>query len=172
MLIGERVAALMAENGWTFAEVARRVQAAGARNVRYQHIQQLVSHPNRRPAFLVELASAFGMTAEQFMGRKPPAHAHGKGGVNVSTSSQPARSDWHKMRDAQELLRLLGELRGVPALEHDPKALTIAYEFLLEFDTPIDAVNELAVAKKLAVALRGSDRDDEGADPRGEPKAS
>lgn len=156
MLIGERVAELMAENDWSFAEVARRVQAEGARNVRYQHIQQLVEHPTRRPGFLVELAAAFGMTAEQFMGRKPALHIHGKDGVNVAGSvSQPARNDWQKMRDAQELLRHLGEIRGVPALEHNPKALTIAYEFLLEYNTPLDAANALDLTKRLNDKLKG-----------------
>lgn len=168
MLIGERVAALMAENGWSYAEVARRVQAEGARNVRYQHIQQLVEHPTRRPAFLVELAAAFGMSAEQFIGRKSQMHVHGKDGVNVATSaSQPARSDWRKMRDAQEVLRFLGELRGVPSLEHDPKALTIAYAFLLEFDTPMSPANTLDIARNLAAKLRGSESDD-GVDDAGE----
>lgn len=69
--------------------------------------------------------------------------------------SQSARTSRSKMADAIELLRHLADLRGVPGLVSDPEAISIAYDFLMEFDTPIDGSNVLDITKQLAAALRG-----------------
>ena len=76
MQMGEIVSALMAQTGLTLEGVAERVRANGAPNVKYQHIQQLIEFPNRRPRYLPELAAAFGMTVEEFLAFRPGAHAH------------------------------------------------------------------------------------------------
>jgi len=71
MLTGEKVAAIRALLDWTYAQTAAAVRAHGAKNVRYQHIQQLEENPTRSPRYLLELAAAFGMTAEQFRAWTP-----------------------------------------------------------------------------------------------------
>ena len=77
MSIGEKVQALITSKGWSLEEVAARVRAAGATNVKYQHIQQLLEFPNRKPRYLLELAAAFGMTGEEVMAWTPAgAEAH------------------------------------------------------------------------------------------------
>lgn len=71
MLIGEKVKALRGLRGWTFEETAAAVRAQGAKKVRYQHIQQLEHIPTRVPRYLLELAAAFGMSAEEFQSWRP-----------------------------------------------------------------------------------------------------
>jgi hypothetical protein len=88
---GEKIQALMLERGWNYADVARAVRAQGAKTVKYQHIQQLVLFPDRAPRYILELAAAFGMTAEQFKhwkpGRSADSPADEKG---VRESASPA----------------------------------------------------------------------------------
>jgi phage repressor protein C with HTH and peptisase S24 domain len=58
-------------NGWSLRDLAAKVRAAGAKYVKHQHIQQLVANPKRQPKYLLELAKAAGMTAEQWMSWHP-----------------------------------------------------------------------------------------------------
>jgi hypothetical protein len=67
MLIGEITRGLMEAHGLGVEALAARVRAAGAPNVKYQHIQQLLDTPTRRPRYMLELARAFGMSVEQFL---------------------------------------------------------------------------------------------------------
>lgn len=69
--------------------------------------------------------------------------------------SQSQRTDPDKMRDAMTLLRHLADLRDVPELVHDPVALAIALDFVVEFDTPLTNDNVLDITKRLAAKLRG-----------------
>lgn len=71
MQIGKILEALMRETGLNLTQVAERVRAQGAENVRYQHIQGLVDFPNRVPRYLPQLARAFGMTVEQLLMYQP-----------------------------------------------------------------------------------------------------
>src|SRR5690242_1623650 len=64
-MLGQTVAQLRTANGWSMQELAARVRQAGARNVQYQHIQQLESKPAMSPRYVVELAAAFGKTVEE-----------------------------------------------------------------------------------------------------------
>lgn len=83
----------------------------------------------------------------------PSVNATGESG----TSSQPVRTDRAKMSDAIRLLRELAELQGVPELVADPIAISIAYDFLVEFDTPLTESNVLDITKRLAARIRGED---------------
>lgn len=73
MLPGEKVHHLRTARGWNYEQTAERVRAQGAKHVRYQHIQQLEYFPKRVPRYFVELAAAFGMTAEEFRAWTPEA---------------------------------------------------------------------------------------------------
>jgi hypothetical protein len=81
--------------------------------------------------------------------RSPSLHAENP------TQSQLPRTDRSKMRDAMALLKHLGDLTGVPSLATDPDAIAIAFDFLVEFDTPLDESNVLDLTKRLAAKLRG-----------------
>lgn len=70
-------------------------------------------------------------------------------------ASHFARTDREKMRDAIDLLRILAEIQGVPELAFDPVSISVAYDFLVEFDTPLTESNVLDMAKKLAAKIRG-----------------
>lgn len=74
MLPGERLQKLMEFHDLGLEDVASRVRAAGAPSVKYQHIQQLLATPTRRPRYLPELAKAFGMTVEEFLDGSPALH--------------------------------------------------------------------------------------------------
>jgi hypothetical protein len=69
--------------------------------------------------------------------------------------SHPARTDRGKMADAMRLLQELAELQGVPGLVVNPIAISIAYDFLVEFDSPLTESNVLDITKRLAAILRG-----------------
>lgn len=69
--------------------------------------------------------------------------------------SQQGRTDRQKMSDAVRLLQELAELQGIPGLVVNPTAISIAYDFLMEFDTPILESNVLDITKRLAAILRG-----------------
>ena len=64
-MLGPKIEALMRLKDWNLEQTAEAVRAQGAANVKYQYIQQLLDNPNRVPRYLIELAAAFGMTAEQ-----------------------------------------------------------------------------------------------------------
>jgi len=103
MNIYEKIAALMPAFGMsTMKEVAEAVRRAGAPKVKYQHIQQLREFPQRQPRYLVELASVFNMTVEQFLswtpGRPIPERA---AAVTPSSIEAPAMSygdEWADVR--------------------------------------------------------------------------
>lgn len=76
-------------------------------------------------------------------------------GVNSPITSQPRRTDRVKMRDAMTLLSHLADLQGAPELVHDPDAIAIAYDFLVEFDTPLGESNVLDITKRIAEKIRG-----------------
>lgn len=65
MLLGEKIKLLMEARGWGPVETARQVSAAGPIEVSYQLIQQLLDDPKRRPRYIIQLARAFDMTAEE-----------------------------------------------------------------------------------------------------------
>lgn len=83
------------------------------------------------------------------------ADASVKAEVGSQPLSQSLRTDRQKMRDAMRLLAELAELQGVPALAHDPDAVSIAYDFLVEFDTPLTENKVLDMTKRLAAKIRG-----------------
>jgi hypothetical protein len=69
--------------------------------------------------------------------------------------SHSKRTDRQKMSDAIVILRELAELQGIPELVSDPIALSVAYDFVVEFDTPLTESNVLDMTKKLAARIRG-----------------
>lgn len=72
MNIGDKLTALMPLSGFdTLEAVAIAVRRAGAPTVKYQHLQQLLKFPNRQPRYIVQLASIFGMSVEQFIAWQP-----------------------------------------------------------------------------------------------------
>lgn len=73
----------------------------------------------------------------------------------AGTGSQTVRTDRQKMADAIRLLQDLAELQGVPELVTDPTAISVAYDFLVEFDTPLSENNVLDITKRLAAKIRG-----------------
>ena len=93
---------------------------------------------------------------------KPSGWLDHEGEESVKAAEQPSvgsqfqRTDRHKMSDAIRLLQELAELQGVPDLVFDPVAISIAYDFLVEFDTPITESNVLDITKRLAAAIRGN----------------
>lgn len=64
-MLGKIVTRLRVGNGWSMQDLAARVRHVGAKNVRYQHIQNLENKPNTSPRYLFELAAAFGKTVEE-----------------------------------------------------------------------------------------------------------
>ena len=102
MLNGEKVTWLRAARGWTLEETAERVRDQGAKQVKYQHIQQLEQFPKRSPRFLLELAAAFGMTAEEFRRWTPPVEGSG-GAANMAREAAPAYAGGDLARDIREL---------------------------------------------------------------------
>lgn len=86
---------------------------------------------------------------------EPSPNLHGESPI----TSHPQRTDRTKMRDAMELLKHLADLQGAPELVHDPDAIAIAYDFLVEFDTPLAESNVLDITKRIAEKLRGEQAD-------------
>lgn len=76
--------------------------------------------------------------------------------VQSEPGSHSVRTDRRKMADAIRLLRELAELQGVPELVSNPDAISLAYDFLVEFDTPLTESNVLDMTKRLAAKLRGN----------------
>lgn len=93
-------------------------------------------------------------------------HEQGEAPVNIQDnlipSSRRVRMDRARIHDAIALLTELAELQGVPALSSDPEAIAIAYDFLAEFDSPVESSNILDMTKRLAAKLRGEDRNGNG----------
>lgn len=142
MLNGQKVYALRTARGWNYEETAAQVRAQGAKSVKYQHIQQLEQHPNRVPRYLLELAAAFGMTAEQFAtwrgpespsvaeGVREPAERYSSAGVDFSADIRELSlalivlGDWiHETRPAeapilQRALEAAAKRLGVGAESH------------------------------------------------------
>lgn len=83
--------------------------------------------------------------------------------LDLSSVSQSARTNRQKMRDAMTILAELAELQGVPALATDPDAVSIAYDFVVEFDTPLTENNVLDMTKRLAAKIRGETDNEERA---------
>lgn len=75
--------------------------------------------------------------------------------LDMSGTSQSVRTNRQRMRDAMKLLADLAELQGVPALATDPDAVSIAYDFLVEEDSPLTENNVLDLTKRLAAKIRG-----------------
>jgi hypothetical protein len=88
-----------------------------------------------------------------------------KGGEQPSQSSHYERTDRRKMADAIRLLQEVANIRGFPEMVTDPNCISVAYDFLVEFDTPLTESNVLDMTKRVAAALRGetdADRSKEG----------
>lgn len=139
MLIGEITRLLMDARGLNLEALAARVRAAGAPNVKYQHIQQLLDIPTRRPRFLPELARAFGMNVEEFLSvdaasvhEAPSRHdARGAG------ESQPLQPDPAILAASYQLVRLACKALGEPFNPEDTsdaQLVTLAYDYLAARD--------------------------------------
>lgn len=154
MQIGESVQRLMAERGLSLEGVAELVRAQGpdAKNVKYQHIQQLIEHPNRRPRFLPELAWAFGMSVEDFLGRRPRF-------VNEArpdyVPSPPVRHGPETMEDAIKLLKYIVAARGLPGdAISDPVLLYIAFEVVSHAEDRVAESNLLDFMQRFNAKLK------------------
>lgn len=92
-------------------------------------------------------------------------HKAGNGGVKFGVESdgqsQTVRTDPDRMRDALYFVEVLAELQGVPSLARDPIAISIAYDFLAEFDQPTEQGNVLDITKRLAAKIRGDNGDND-----------
>lgn len=102
---------------------------------------------------------------------KPPGwldHEQGEDTVNDSTnvvaSSRSVRMDAATIRDAIYVLGLVGEIIGAPRLTGDPNIIKLAYDYILEKNTPVDQSNVLEMTKQLAAKIRGFAGNDE--DPK------
>jgi hypothetical protein len=163
MQMGEIVQDLMRREGLTFEGVAERVRGQGAPNVRYQHIQQLLEFPNRRPRYLPELARAFGMTVEEFLAYKP------SGGARVNESrapwptSQVLRIEPETIAAALKLVRLAFANLGLEIdQEENAEPLAYAYEYLLgRQESAVTAENVIDFSARLKRKL-GESTHDEG----------
>jgi hypothetical protein len=75
--------------------------------------------------------------------------------AQAGPESHSVRTDRQKMADAIRLLKELAELQGVPDLVSDPDAISLAYDFLVAFETPLTESNVLDMTKRLAAKIRG-----------------
>lgn len=135
MLIGDITRLLMDAHGLNLETVASRVRSAGAANVKYQHIQQLLDIPTRRPRYLPELARAFGLTVEEFLRvngtslREPtPLYRTGLAG-----ESHPLQLDSAILAASYQLVRLACTALGEPFNPEDASDASIiplAYNYL------------------------------------------
>lgn len=111
MLLGEKIQPLMELKGIkTLQELAQRVRDSGAPNVKYQHIQQLIAKPDLAPRYLLPLAKAFGMTAEQLAAWKP-----GKGVAEELPDVTPDDGEWADILGVRQAVAL-GD--GIPIDEY------------------------------------------------------
>lgn len=176
MQIGPLIEKLMAAEGLTYENVAARVRAQGAAHVKYQHIQQLVQFPNRRPKYILELARAFGFTVEEFMGLAAASNRISEPRALYTPASLPVRSRLATMEDAVALLRRMVAARDWPntALT-DPFLLWIAQETVAAFTERLNEDNVIDFMQRFNTKLKaqgGNDSDERRSDRQtGEPDA-
>lgn len=134
MHIGDILRHLMDEHGVTTTTVAERVRKAGATTVRHQHIQQLLKHETAKPRYLLELAAAFGMSAEQFINWRPgDSIGVQEAGAAYGSASQPVRLDGDTLASAIQLVRLAHTALGLgfqPESRADAHTIVLAYHYL------------------------------------------
>lgn len=168
MLIGEITRALMDAQGLNQEALAARVRAHGAPNVKYQHIQQLLDIPTRRPRYLPELARAFGLTVEQFLevdsGTSLPtsAPAHNSA-ANLGQQSHPLLLDPATLAASYQLVRLACKALDEsfdPEDPNDAQLVLLAHNYLNARKeravTPDNVVDFMSYMRKQQ-ATRGSD---------------
>lgn len=115
MKIGEVVAELMTQEGLSQQALAQRVREAGAKQVRYQHIQQLLASPDRKPRYMLELARAFGMSVEELVTWKPGASRRSTDPAKLApVSSQSEGQDPAMLASAYQLARLACKALRLP----------------------------------------------------------
>lgn len=71
MDLGDIVAALMDANGWNAPELARQVTVIRKKKTSRQNIEDVVFKRALRPRYLMELAKAFGKSAEDLVAWRP-----------------------------------------------------------------------------------------------------
>lgn len=156
MQIGEIVRALMDRHDLSFEAVAERVRAQGATNVRYQHIQQLIEFPNRRPRYLPELARAFGLSVEQFLEFRASMTTAVNESAAVYLPSHLLRIDPETIAAALKLVRLAFRNLGLEIdQEENGEPLAFAYQYLLDRqEQMVTAENVIDFSARLQSRLR------------------
>ena len=173
MLIGDITKGLMDAHGLGVEALAARVRAAGAPNVKYQHIQQLLDIPTSRPRYLPELAKAFGLTVEQFL-------QWDGGAANGSLAAYPVQSqslqlDAPTLAASYQLVRLACLALGTsfdPESTDDAAIVLLAHRYLSarseQAVTPVNVVDFTAHLRKRQIS-KGVD--DEGSSGTGSTRA-
>ncbi|MBA0362752.1 hypothetical protein [Stenotrophomonas maltophilia] len=173
MLIGDITKGLMDAHGLGVEALAARVRAAGAPNVKYQHLQQLLEIPTRRPRYLPELAKAFGLTVEQFLQWDG---ATGNGSLATqSVQSQSLQLDAPTLAASYQLVRLACLALGTsfdPESTDDAAIVLLAHRYLSarseQAVTPDNVVDFTAHLRKRQIS-KGVD--DEGSSSTGSTRA-
>jgi hypothetical protein len=167
MQVGEIVRALMAHHGLNFEGVAERVRAQGAKNVRYQHIQQLLEHPNRRPRYLPELARAFGLTVEDFLSYSTAGGGRLKDEAGTYMASHLLRIDPETIAGALRLVRLAFRNLGLEIdQEENGLPLAFAYQYLLDRqESTVTAENVIDFSARLRERMERRDDTSEQGGP-------
>ena len=166
MQIGPLIEKLMAAEGLTYEAVAARVRDQGAKHVKYQHIQQLVQHPNRVPKYLLELARSFGYSAEEFAELAAASHWVKEPGRSYSPLSPPVRTTLATMEDAVALLKRMAAARDWPeSALTDPFLLWIAQETVAVSDERLNESNLISFMQRFNAQLKAQGERD--ADERG-----
>ena len=167
MLIGEITRGLMEAHGLGVEALAARVRAAGAPNVKYQHIQQLLDTPTRRPRYIPELARAFGMSVEQFLtwDKGEPLCALS---APRSAQSQPVQHDAPTLAASYQLVRLACLALGSsfdPEDANDASIVILAHNYLAARQekavTPDNVVDFTAHLRKRQIS-KGVDHEGSG----------
>ena len=138
MRIEEILAALIDEEGLTLQATAARVRAAGAPNVKYQHLQHLLNGGKRPPVFLPQLAKAFGMSTEEFLAWRPghpraTTSTHYVNGTGDTPPSQAVQPEPEILASSYQLVRLAHramELAFDPEDVNDARIILLAYNYL------------------------------------------
>jgi hypothetical protein len=173
MLIGDITKGLMDAHGLGVEALAARVRAAGAPNVKYQHLQQLLETPTRRPRYLPELAKAFGLTVEQFLQWNG---GDASGSIAASTvQSQTLQLDAPTLAASYQLVRLACLALGTsfdPESADDAALVLLAHQYLRARSekavTPNNVVDFTAHLRKRQIS-KGVD--DEGSSSIGSTRA-
>lgn len=175
MQIGLILSELMRSADLTMEAVAERVRAQGATNVRYQHIQQLLEFPNRRPRYLPELARAFGMSVEEFLAYSPGKPFRVNESPAPPYTSQQLRIDSPTLAASHKLVRLACDMLGVnfePEEPDDAELVLLACTYLQARSeravTPDNVVDFTKVLRK----MRGRGDATEGNEGAGRPGRS